>query len=379
MKESPKYAKSLHGESLRYTPLPAGVPAGVPFELVVTLGEMELEDAFHVVVPPDWASGAIGELLERVFPQSTRRQSHVRGLLDVMRNPDLPEMYRALLEVFQESRGFRCDLRFYVNHGPEIEPAASLRTYLATRDGGPSDTPVSAVLDLVIEQAYTPLRYAVCNGYAESPQAVLEWLRRCTLLYFINSGRIDVAVDPATGAGAELSHVARELAETGDLRASCESGLFITTPRAKQALEEMLAESETLADRYDVFGDVRWDPESGTAEFGAGRGLDLRVQVYEAEGMDPLRVVFLHLMRDGTLDRAMRRWRDAPGHEDFFDRLLAPVADRDGVPSEALERVIEDGLTYDDERRELAAAQARRRAITRRADVQASGDAPVAS
>ena len=89
--------------------------------------------------------------------------------------------------------------------------------------------------------------------------------------------------------------------------------------------------------------------------------------VYEAEGLDPLRVVFLLLLYNGTLDSYEGDWREAIQREEFYDEVLAPIVDRPEVDGATIDSIIESGLTYLAERDEESTATARRRELLARA------------
>ena len=88
-------------------------------------------------------------------------------------------MYDALVELLDHWHDRRCDLRFYVNHGPELTLDAHVVGWLAERGAGPS------LLDIVIEQLPTPLEYAVHLGYAGDATEIMRWLEETTVLYFL--------------------------------------------------------------------------------------------------------------------------------------------------------------------------------------------------
>ena len=76
-------------------------------------------------------------------------------------------------------------------------------------------------------------------------------------------------------------------------------------------------------------------------EFGTGRGVDLRVEAFMAEGLDPIRTVFLLRLYDGTLDARLRDWAEVIESEDFYEAVLEPVVNRDGADPAAMELAIE--------------------------------------
>ena len=74
--------------------------------------------------------------------------------------------------------------------------------------------------------------------------------------------------------------------------------------------------------------------------------------VYEEEGLDPLRTVFLILLYDSALDGNRSDWREAITDTEFYDDVLAPVVDHQRVDKAHLESIIESGFAYVDEREE---------------------------
>ncbi|MQG13050.1 MAG: hypothetical protein FI715_01525, partial [SAR202 cluster bacterium] len=94
-----KYQKALSGFSLDYDPAKAFHVKHRPFIFQVSLGEMNLEDAFWVELGPEYVNFRLGDFLDIAFPRNKRQQSKIRSILDVKENPDLPDMYVALLEI----------------------------------------------------------------------------------------------------------------------------------------------------------------------------------------------------------------------------------------------------------------------------------------
>jgi hypothetical protein len=358
MEASPRYAKRPRDAS---DDRRGGLTAYSDVELRVTLGDMDLEDAFRVTLPASYSGASLGELLDRTFCEDEAGRARVRSGFDLTENPDLPEMYEALVDVFNGWRDGRFSLRLFVNHGPEagrLDPVGDhIRSGFA---GGP-------LLDLIIEQRNTPLDYAVRRGHWPGKKQLLEWLSDSALLYSMDRHGLEPRVEPATELDRRLLPVAEKLRDTGVLRPSAQTGSFEITAEGRQVLADMIAETESYLALYDIYEDVRSLDRSGPVEFGTGHGEDLRVQVYEAEGLDPLRVVFLLLLYDGTLDSYEGDWREAIQSERFYDHVLAPVVDRPEADDALIESIIESGLTYLAERDEESAATARRRELLARA------------
>jgi hypothetical protein len=81
--------------------------------------------------------------------------------------------------------------------------------------------------------------------------------------------------------------------------------------------------------------------------------------VYEAEGIDPIRAVFLLRLYDSSLDEHSDSWRELIHAEEFFNGLLRPVLDSPMVNAELMESIIESGYA---QREEMAEADQERAA-----------------
>ena len=136
----------------------------------------------------------------------------------------------------------------------------------------------------------------------------------------------------------------------------------------RKLIGALLEETETLIDGFDLFKDARWNEDERVAEFGSGRGADLRVEAIIAEGLDPVRSVFLLRLYDGSLDPFADRWQELVGDPAFFDSLLEPVVNRvvPAPPQEILTAIMEDGYAWLETRAEAAAAEAAQAEIRRR-------------
>jgi len=100
------------------------------------------------------------------------------------------------------------------------------------------------------------------------------------------------------------------------------------------------------------------DLDSEEVEFGTGDGVDLRVQVYGSEGVDPVRAVFLLRLYDATLDTYIETWREEVHRAEFFNEVLRPVLDKARVEDDLVGLVIESGYAHMEEMAEEAAERA---------------------
>jgi hypothetical protein len=78
---------------------------------------------------------------------------------------------------------------------------------------------------------------------------------------------------------------------------SPETNTFAITREGRRFIGRLLAETESYIDLYDHFKDTASEEGADMVEFDTGRGADLRVLVFIAEGLDPIRTLFLLRLR----------------------------------------------------------------------------------
>ena len=352
---------------------------------------MAPEDFIRLEMPPGCRQLSVSQLLDRAFPAAPEERQEIAAQFDLRANPDLPEIYAVFLAACEEWRDWRCALRVAPADGTDVDLSAPVSHIL------PAD---SSLLALRLEQQYCALEYAVRHGYWNSRRELLDWMRSLTALYFLDKHEVtldSLSLRGRVGVGAS-SHSAPALREA--LASLQSQGLiaaqpsenpplppgegrgegvspFAITPLGRRFIAGLLSETESLIDQYDHYKDTVIDPLSlppfrggmqggAPVEFDTGRGADLRVEAFLAEELDPIRAVFLLRLYDGTFDHRLRDWQDAIEDEQFYEGILEPVVNRDGTTPEAMELVIESGLSWLEERQEQARREAAEREILRR-------------
>ena len=336
----------------------------ISFELQITLGDMDMEDAFRIVLPPGMSQLTVRDLLDRVFSEDESAQTESLSALDIRANHDLPEMYEELLEIFDEWRRGDCTLVVFASDGPELRLEDRVAEHLSVRRTGGETVVGAPPLHLVIYQTYDVLgRFADWGG---SEGELLKWLQRNTLLYFMDRHGFRPPVAPLDGPDLGLVPISQDLASR-DLIAESEEGRgYELTEVGSALIERMIEEAESYIDRFDLFADVLVDLDSEEMEFGTGHGEDLRVQVYGSEGVDPVRAGFLLRLYDSTLDAYLETWREEGHRGGFFNEVLRPVLDNTRVEDDIVGLVIESGYAHVEEIAEEAAERAIREDARRR-------------
>ena len=369
--------------------MPPAEQDGTGLSLSVSLAGLPQDADLQLTLPGDYADYArvsLGQILETVFPVDEAGRQAVEDKLDVGENPDLPDIYDCFLPVIDQYRRGLCSLKLTTGldgaaGGPaELSDLVSRHWQPATAGSG--DNPPCSRLALTIEPEYCALDYAVAQGYWENSAELLAWLQAHTLLYFLDKHEYRLPAPVDAGQGVALSDTVENLCHRNLLHAAEDTGVEDTgaedteayriTPAGRQFIGALLAETESYIDRFDEFKDVFWDEETGAAEFATGYGDDLRVPVFIAEGLDPVRTVFLLRLYDGALDRFAATWPELIGDAGFFNRILEPVVNRAPAPEELLPAIIEDGYAYT----EAQAESAREGQVQARIARQVAGNSP---
>ena len=315
-------------------------------EVEVRLDGLPHDDVLCLELPPDLTALTVGDLLVEVF---CGQDAYAFTEAELRDNPDLPDLFEQFANLFERWAEGVATMRFHRPGGDEIDPGAPVEDVLA--GGG---------LSLVVRQTFEVLDWFAANGGERAE--LVGWLRRSALLYAIDKHDLAVLNEP----DSSLQRIALELQAEGVLEAD-ETGRFLITGSGREILGAVLAETEAYIDQYDIFCDVMYDLETRSVRFGSGHGDDLRVQVFESEGIDPIRAVFLLRLYDGSLDGHPAGWTEKVVSEDVFDWMLSPVLDRSLLSEDDLDWIIEAGFAENEERAEEARRnEARQRALSGR-------------
>ena len=338
---------------------------------------MAPDDAVRLQMPGEFRLLSASQLLDHAFPEDLARRREMAAQFDpgtenYRANPDLPEIYAVFLAVCEEWRDWRCAIGVTWTDGASVDLAAQVSGLLPSG----SDAPL---LVWRLEQQYRALEYAVRHGLWESSGDLLDWMRTLTALYFIDKHEAEVTPDVVAGAGlhkAVNSLMSLGFVGQGDDVQCAGTPPLVITPEGREYIAALLEETENLIEQFDHYKDTVIDAELDTAVFDTSRGVDLRVEAFLAEGLDPFRAVFLLRLYDGTFDHRLRDWQDAIEDLEFYEGILEPVVNRQGASPSDMVLVIESGLSLLEERQELARRERAEQDLLRRAGRPPADTAP---
>lgn len=153
---------------------------------------------------------------------------------------------------------------------------------------------------------------------ADQQQAIKEFQS----MFFLHEIAIGRDID-VTKEFPELDEVLKKAEREELVEVDVKTATYRTTEKGKRQHDVIISEAQDLIRRYDIFGDVDVD-QSGVARFDTGLGRDLRVPVYEIEGVDPFRARFLLGLNDGEWDK-LDNWTDVVEDPKFYAQMMEPV------------------------------------------------------
>ncbi len=324
-------------ESLGFPPVSdAGMASLV---LRITLGDMKLLDGFYMSLPSDASGLSIENAIRRyVLCESEEDRIRVKQKLSKDPNPDLMDIYDALLYLYQQAEAGKIALNYHINNGAsDIQPADLISQHqcFCVADGG------FELLDLVLE---------VCDNLDpfsgltdEQKDAMLEDFRRIFVLYRMDK----FGYQPVE---AVLKPVIKCLASE-DMGLILDEGKYFITSRGYDLLDSIVNEAEFYIDNYDIFGDVY--VKGSEIRFNTGYGDDLIVPVFIREGIDSHRAFFIAALYLGNMDH-LTSDLGAIFSEELFKELFSLIAHSSTVEDvgvDLLDRIIREGSLKIEEQR----------------------------
>ncbi len=225
---------------------------------------------------------------------------------------------------------------------------------LFIRDGinmqanGTALNPDAPMLSAFLPARKDGVEYRRCNlvigganiDASNEQQGSIQELGRLMFLHQIARG----ALIDVTKELAELSDVIAWAEKEDLIEIDVEKAAYKLTEKGKRRHASYMEEAQDLIRRYDIYGDVDLD-SSGNAHFDTDLGRDLRVAVYELEGIDPYRARFVLGLNDGEWDK-LDNWTQILDDEKWYREIFAPIdaaASVEDIGRGKLQHILEEG------------------------------------
>lgn len=350
------YEKDAVDVLLDYMPSDIEDYEGTDFDLRITFGDDTLEQAFWVTVPGDAENLTLRELLRKHLLGETREdRERIRGSLDTDTNPDLPAMHLAIRRAFDDQERDKAKIAFHINKGPlNVSLDDPIRAHFSRAYSARYDFDYR-LIDLVMVVTETPKLAIPPERQAE----LIRGFRLLLLLYLMDRYGKDFEFGSLSGDTASIEAAADWGVTKGLLDLSSKQvgrdykPVYSRTEAGRRTTVEAVRETDNLIKRYDQFADVTLDDPP---RFRTGRGEDLRIWVYQAEGIDPLRAAFLNNMETGYYDQS---WPEVFRSDDFFIELAKVTTVPCPVTPQKLDRIIRAGKAWADDNADVRRREAR--------------------
>ena len=325
------------------------------FILQVHLAGPSDENDFEMVIALAQRNLSVADLINYLWPPCEGPYSE--SDFDEGKNPDSGEIYRLCGRAISDSRSQKCSISFKTGMGA-IGHTDTIDAHIH-----------NGILNLIVNYQYTPFQYAVARSYYETCKKIIDSLQTQLMIHYLDRYNHILSNLAGDESHSGLFATANRLVEDDLLEYGGGQEGYQITEAGYRAMEVQAADTEMMIERYDIFADVDIDEETSETAFGLARGLDIRVQVYEAEGIDPIRAVFSRMLYDSGVGRETDlKLIGALCDEEFFSKSIEPVVNRDEVAATILDDVINEGLTLIEEDMEAHEADERHRRLLRYLD-----------
>ena len=337
------YAKDVEGVLLDYMPSDIRDYDGTDFDLRVSFGDDPLDYAFWVTVPGEAESLTLRQLIDRYLLGSSREdRQRIIDSLDTETNPDLPELYLAVRRAFDDEQRGRAIVKFHINKGPrDVNLDEPVMRHFSRAYSRRHDLDYR-LIDLVLEVT----DIAGAGMPRERQEELRRELRGLLLLYLMDRYGQDFAFQGRNFDPIGVEAVADWMVTqnwldlaTKEVRGEYK-GVYVRTPEGNRLLRAAVRETDDLIQKYDHFADVTLDEPP---QFRTGRGEDLRIHVYRAEGTDPVRAAFLMNLENGHYDQT---WEQVFAGDAWFQELLQVAGAPSPVTPQKLDHIVRAGKAW---------------------------------
>ena len=308
--------------------------------LRVTLTDMHPDDSFYIEVPADFASGSIGELFEYAFPRKHDQQKERIRTLDVIEYPNLPNIYRYLVEQLESEKNGEVVLDWSVNFGPvHMDPSAMVQEHCSLTYELDSEESYKT-LHLVLDEYDMPFKDYDDHKALQHDQKMFLGL----YLHYVIINH-DIETVPSAGLRGNIKEAFDYCLNANLilLDESEDSDISIrVTDQGIKKVAELEEECQYYFDHYNIFASVY--VEEGFIDFGSEEGIDLRMAAIRYDGLNPYRANMVINLFTGVYDDHAHNWQDEIQSHKFFVRYLGGAAVRKTeLSAEEFEQIMIEG------------------------------------
>lgn len=244
------------------------------------------------------------------------------GMVSPVEQENLLAVQNAIFDHDQQGAFIRDDVRILAN-GHELNPDSPLKSEF--KQSG------AELVCLAVVQ----------SSAAGSDGAQAEMIELAQAMFIHHVG-LDANIDVTTDH-PEIDDLIKWGEAEGLIDIDVQKAAYKLTPKGQAYQKKLKTEAQDLIRRYDIFGDVDVD-QNGKAHFDSGLGRDLRVAVFEFEGVNPYRARLLVGLNDSEWSSA--DWQDRVQDQNWYQSVFEQVDSAihvDDVAEPELRRIIDQG------------------------------------
>lgn len=234
------------------------------------------------------------------------------GIISPEQTDDLTAIRNHLFDEDDQGLFIREDASILSN-GRDLNPDAPLRNAFvpAERDG------VKYMqCDAQVRRSGFP---NAATGTEDHAKRLDDFARIWFIWQIANGALIDVTKD-----NPELVDSIAEAEKNGWIDIDVKKAAYKLTEEGQQLYRSFKNEAQDLIKRYDIYGDVDMD-SSGQVHFDTGLGKDLRIPMFDMEGVDPFRARFLIGLNDGEFAN-VPNWTSLYRSSDGYEQIMKDVS-----------------------------------------------------
>ncbi len=338
-------------ESLGFPPITEEYNAP-PIIIRITIGDMNLIDGFYMLLPDKSEHLSIKDTIQN-FILGKDQQYRIALKKDLAKypNPDLCDIYDAITALYEELDEGKVYINYNINNGADnINPSDTVSTYLQICPAK-NKFGFYKLLDLVIDvnDSLDPF----CGISEEQKDQMLKDFRSIFILYAMDKfGYQPKSSEAEPELENKIDSIISYLNETGLIDISIADKAHPSiTHRGYDFLKSLIDEAEFYIDNYDIFGDVLIK-QDGLIEFGTGFGYNLLTTVFQKEGIDPYRALFICSIYLGNMDELLSDMNQLFTEDPFRNlfHIIAISPEEEDIGKKLLEDIISEGKRINDER-----------------------------
>lgn len=257
-----------------------------------------------------------------------------RNILPEGQVDELKALQRIIFDQDDQGRFIREDVNFTAN-GADLNPDAPISSSFVKAQREDIDY---MRCDLVVHGGLLSEPHTPSQTQANGQRVSVDELANLMFLHQLAIGKqVDV-----TKEIPELSGVISRAEKSGLIEIDVKTAGYKLTDLGKRSHDSYIEEAQNLIRKYDIYCDVDLD-SNGTVHFDTDLGQDLRVPVFEKEGIDPFRARFLLGLNDGEWDH-LDNWPELIEDTKWYDQIFRPIETApsiDDIGNGKLEHIID--------------------------------------